>query len=67
MFIGVRTFIVDGFDFVRLGKLQSDSVEKDFISYRQIKDETLLVGLREVKTSERMLACKSLLKRNIPF
>ena len=47
MFIDVSPFIVDRFDYVRLGKLQSDPVEKTFYQYRLLNDERFLVGLRE--------------------
>ena len=63
----VKELLVDGFDYVRLGKLQSDSLEKRSSQYGQMNCGRFLVGLREVIVSERILACKSLLKCNILF
>ena len=48
-------------------KLQSDPIEKRFSQYRQMSGGRFLVSLVEVKNSERILACRSLLKEGINF
>ena len=46
-------------------KLQSDPIECRFSQYCQISGERFLVSLREVKSSERILSFRSLLKVGI--
>ena len=47
------------------GRLQSDHIERRFSQYRQMGGGRFLVSLREVLNSERILACRSLIKENI--
>ena len=49
------------------GRLQSDPIERRFSQYRQMSGGRFLVSLREVYNSERILACRSLIKENIKF
>ena len=51
--------------FVLAGRLQSDPIERRFSQYRQMRGGRFLVSLREVLNSERILACRSLIKENI--
>ena len=57
----------DGYSFVLTARMQSDAVERRFSMYRQMSGGCFLVSLREVMNSERILACRSLLKANISF
>ena len=57
----------DGYEYVIPRKLQTDLLEKRFSQYRQMSGGRFLVSLCEVKYSERILQCKSLLKREIDF
>ena len=57
----------DGYSYVLTARLQSDAIERRFSRYRQMSGGRFLVSLREVLNSERILACRSLLKENINF
>ena len=57
----------EGYDFVLPRKLQSDPLEKRFSQYRQMSGGRFLVSLCEVNNSERILACRSLLKKDVNF
>ncbi len=57
----------DHYSYVIPQKLQSDPIEKRFSQYRQMSGGRFLVSLVEVKNSERILACQSLLKEGINF
>ena len=48
-------------------KLQSDPLENRFSQYRQMSGGRFLVSLCEVKNSERILACRSLLFEGVDF
>ena len=48
-------------------RLQSDPIERRFSQYRQLNGGHFLVSLREVKISEKILLCQTLLKENINF
>ena len=56
-----------GYEYVLTSRLQSDPIERRFSQYRQMSGGRFLVSLREVINSERILACRSLLKANINF
>ena len=49
------------------GRFQSDPIERRFSQYRQMSGGRFLVRLREVMHSERILACRSLIKEDINF
>ena len=57
----------DGYHFVVSCRYQSDPLEKRFSRYRQMSGGRFLVSLREVLSSERIIATSSLLKENIDF
>ena len=63
----VEELLLDGYLFVMTGRLQSDPIERRFSQYRQMSGGRFLVSLREVYNSERILACRSLIKENINF
>ena len=63
----VEELLLDGYLFVMAGRLQSDPIERRFSQYRQMSGGRFLVSLREVYNSERILACRSLIKENINF
>jgi len=45
------------YDFVMVGRLQSDPLERRFSQYRQMSGGRFLVSLREVISSEKFLTC----------
>ena len=51
-----------GFDFVLLGKLQSDNIESRFGWYRQLSGANYFISVREVFHSEKKIRAVSLLK-----
>ena len=55
------------FPYVIPRKLQSDPLENRFSQYRQMSGGRFLVSLCEVKNSERILACRSLLLEDVNF
>ena len=57
----------EGYEFVLLGKMQSDPLERRFSQYRQMSGGRFLVSLREVLSSEEIIKYKALLKKNIKF
>lgn len=57
----------DEYTFVSLRKMQSDPLESRYSQYRQMSGGRFLVGLTEVTNSERILACRSLLKAGVNF
>ena len=63
----IEDLLCEGYDFVVPRRLQSDPLEKRFSRYRQMSDGRFLVSLREVLTSERILAINSLLKEKVNF
>ena len=63
----ISELLSEGYKFVMTGRLQSDPVERRFSQYRQMSGGRFLVSLREVLNSERILACRSLIKVNIDF
>ena len=63
----IEDLLCEGYDFVVPRRLQSDPLEKRFSRYRQMGGGRFLVSLREVLTSERILAVNSLLKEKVNF
>ena len=57
----------DGYYFVVPRRFQSDPLERRFSRYRQMSGGRFLVSLREVLSSERIIATSSLLKEDIDF
>ena len=53
----------DVYEFVMTARFQSDPIDRRFSQYRQMSGGRFLVSLREVLNSERMLGCRSLIKR----
>ena len=63
----IEDLLEAGYDFVLTARFQTDPLERRFSNYRQVSGGRFLVGLREVNTSERILAIKSLLKESVFF
>lgn len=61
----IKDLLAEGYEFVMTRRLQSDPVEHRFSQYRQMSGGRFLVSLREVQSSERILASRSLLKIGI--
>ena len=57
----------EGYLFVLTTRLQSDALERRFSRYRQMSGGRFLVSLREVINSERILACRFLIKEDVNF
>ena len=53
----------ESYQYVINRRLQSDPIENRFLQYRQMSGGRLLESLRVVLTSERTLACRSLLQQ----
>ena len=56
-----------GYDYILTARLQSDPIERRFSQYRQMSGGRFLVSLREVRNTERILSCRSLIKNDINF
>ena len=63
----MQELLNDEYEFILTRRFQSDPLEKRFSQYRQMSGGRFLVSLREIYSSERILACRSLLKENINF
>ena len=63
----IDELVNEGYSFVMTSRLQSDPIEKRFSQYRQMRGGRFLVSLREVLNSERILSCRSLIKKDINF
>ena len=63
----VEELLEEDFEYVMMGRFQSDPLERRFSQYRQMSGGRFLVSLREVNNSERIIQCRSLLKENINF
>ena len=63
----VDELLEENYIFVLMGRLQSDPIERRFSQYRQTSGGRFLVSLRDVYNSERILACRSLIKEGISF
>ena len=57
----------EGYDYVLLARLLSDTLERHFSKYRQMSGGRFLVSLLEVSNSERILNLRSILKEDINF
>ena len=57
----------DGYDFVLTARLQSNPIERHFSQCRQMSGGRFLLSLREVLNTERILSCRSLIKKDINF
>ena len=63
----VEELLEEGFEYVIMSKLQSDPIERRFSQYRQLSGGNFLISLKEVKDSEKILLCQTLIKENINF
>ena len=63
----VEELLGEDYEFVMMGRFQSDPVERRFSQYRQMSGGRFLVSLREVQSSERILQCRALIKAGINF
>ena len=63
----IDEFLNDGYDYILTARLQSDPIERRFSQYRQMSGGRFLVSLREVRNTERILSCRSLINNNINF
>lgn len=57
----------EDYEYVLMRRFQSDPIENRFSQYRSMSGGRFLVSLREVKSSEKILICRSLLKIGIDF
>ena len=57
----------DGYDYILTARLQSDPIERRFSQYRQMSGGRFLVSLREVRNTERILSCRSLINNDVNF
>ena len=57
----------EDYDYVLTRRLQSDPIENRFSKYRSMSGGRFLVSLREVKSSEKILIRRFLLKSGIDF
>ena len=57
----------EGYAYVFTARFQTDPLEQQFSKYRQMSGGRFLVGLREAKNNEGILALKSLFKESISF
>ena len=57
----------DDYDYILTAWLQSDPVEPRFSQYCQMSGGSFLISLREVRNTERILSCRSLIKNDINF
>ena len=63
----INDLLEEGYSYVRVGRMQSDPVEWRFSQYRQMNGSHFLVSLNEVTNSEKILLCRSLVKKDIEF
>ena len=63
----IEDLLNEAYQYVITARLQSDPVERRFSQCRRMNSGRFLVNLREVRNSERILQCPSLLKENINF
>ena len=63
----VEDLLAEGYEYVMIGRFQSDPLERRFSQYRQMSGGRFLVSLREVISLERILACRSLLQEDLNF
>ena len=61
----IDDLIQEGYDYFLISRLLTDPLELRFSKYRQMSGGRFLIGLRELETSERILAVKTLLKESI--
>ena len=57
--------LAEGYDFIMTSRFQSDPLERRFGQYRQISGGRFLVGVRELKSSEKIIKLKTLLEDDI--
>ena len=63
----IHELLNDGYVFVLTVLFQSDPIERRFSQYCQMRGGKFLVSLREVINTERILSCRSLIKKEINF
>ena len=63
----IEDLLNEAYQYVITARLQRDPVERRFSQCRRMNGGRFLVSLREVRNSERILQCRSLLKENINF
>ena len=63
----MQELLDEGYEFIFTHRFQSNPLENRFSQYRQMSGGRFLVSLQEVLSTERILTCQSLLKRNINF
>ena len=61
----IKDILSEGYLFVLTQRLQSDPIERRFSQYRQTIERLFLVSLLEVRNTERILSCRSLLKADV--
>ena len=63
----IDELLIDGYDYILTARLQSNPIERRFPQYRQMSGGRFTVSLREVRNTERILSCCSLIKNDINF
>ena len=61
----IDDLIQEGYDYFLISRLLTDPLELRLSKYRQMSGGRFLIGLRELETSERILAVKTLLKESV--
>ena len=63
----IEDLLAEGYQFVLTARFQTDPLERRFSRHRQMSGGRFLIGLRELESSERILAISSLIKEDIDF
>ena len=63
----INDLLEEGYSYVRVGRMQSDPLERRFSQYRQMNGGDFLVSLNKVTYSKKILLCHSLVKEDIDF
>ena len=60
----MQEFLDEGYEFIFIGRFQSDPLENRSSQYRQMSGGRFLVSLREVLSPERILTCQLFKKKH---
>ena len=63
----ITDLLNEDYEYVLTARFQSDPIERHFSKYRQMSGGRFLVSLREVNSSEKILALNSIIKEDINF
>ena len=62
----INNLLEEGYSYVRVGRMQSDPMDRRFLQYRQVNWGHFLVR-NEVTNFEKILLCRSLVKKTLIF